>query len=219
MKITDEWLYEYMPKVEKAILDEVADQPDLPFEPSEKFERKMKRLIRQSRYPKMHFRYMKKTERVAAAIVLMGIITGAATFGVKATEPMRMEIMDRIWHRDYVEEYYSVTGDGRVKYLTYIPEGYELVKEDKDIYWAEYQNASGDKIEYNVWVLSDGAGVTRDTEFEHVEYVKLRGTTVEIGYKDTGWIICFWEEDNALYCFGADNLEKEDLIKMISNIE
>lgn len=219
MKITDEWLYEQMPKVEKAILDEIPDQPELPFQPSAKFEKRMKRLIRQSRHPRMHFRYMKKTGRIAAVVVLGAVITGAATFGVKATEPMRMEIMDQTWHEDYVEEHYHVTGEGRVKYLTYIPEGYELVEEDKDAYWAEYQNASGDKIEYNVWVLSDGASVTRDTEFERVEYVELRGTTIEIGYKDTGWINCSWKEDNALYFLGADNLEKEELIEMISGIE
>lgn len=221
MKITDEWLYEQMPKAEKAILDEVPDQPELPFEPSEKFERRMKRLIRQSRHPKMYFRHMNRAGRVAAMFVVGIMIIGAMTLGTKATEPLRIEIKEQIWHEGSVEEYYSVTGEGRIKYLTYVPDGYEKLYEEEieGSYGTEYENIFGKKIGYSVWILSDGSGTLRDTEFERVEYVEMRGTTIEIGYKDTGWVNCYWIEDNAIYLLDTQDVDKEELLKMISSIE
>lgn len=221
MKTTDEWLYEYMPKAENALLDEIPDQPEIPFQPSEKFNRRMKRLIRQSRYPRMHSRFMNMTGRVAVVLVLCLVLAGASAKGLKATEPLRMEVTERIWHDDYVEEHYSVTGEGEIKYLTYVPEGYELVSEDETEgdYGVTYEDDLENRIVYCVWIMIDGATVMRDTEFIETEKVVIRERDVLIGYKENGWICCSWEEENALYFLDAEDLGKDELIKMISGIE
>lgn len=218
MKTTDEWLYVYMPKAENALLHEIPDQLEIPFQPSEKFNRRIKRLIRQSRYPRIHYRFMNMTSRVAVVLALCLVLVGASAKGLKATEPLRMEVKERIWHDDYVEEHYSVTGEGEIKYLTYVPEGYELVSED-DGYDAIYEDNLGYQIVYSVWIMSDGATVMRDTEFIETERVVIRERNVLIGYKENGWICCSWEEDNALYFLNAEDLEKDELLRMISGIE
>lgn len=222
MKITDEWLYENIPKVEKKMLDKIPDQPEMPFRPSKRYERRMKRLLRQSRHPKMNYRYMKTSGRIAAMVVLCLGIAGASAFGIRAIEPLRMAVAERIVYDDRVVEYYSVTGEGTIKYLTYVPEGYEMVDEDElgeNYYWVRYENSFGNFIVYDVWVMRDGDVVSRDTEFVETEEVVVGNRVVQIGYKDSGLIRCSWEEDNALYTLEGKYVEKEELLQMISSAE
>ena len=46
VEVTDEWLYKYMPVVNSAIIRELEKQADYSHRFSQRFERKMKRLIR-----------------------------------------------------------------------------------------------------------------------------------------------------------------------------
>lgn len=46
IKVTDEWLYKYMPIAENALIREIEGRIDTRWKFSSKFERKMKRLIR-----------------------------------------------------------------------------------------------------------------------------------------------------------------------------
>ena len=51
VKVTDEWLYKYMPVVDAAIIQELEGRVDTEYEFSRKFERKMKRLIKREAHP------------------------------------------------------------------------------------------------------------------------------------------------------------------------
>lgn len=221
MVLTDEWLYEHLPEAEKVIMDELPDQPEVLFCLSERYQRRVKRLLRQSRYPKLHYRYMKTGGRVAAILVLCGGITCVSAVGTRAVEELRVELISRTEYEDHAIEYYDVTGEGKIKYLTYVPEGYEIIDqaEQNDSYWVEFENSSGELIAYTVWVISDSAGYLLDTEFVSIEYVTVRDQKIQIGYKEDGMICCSWQEDGSMYFLDATGLEKEEVIQMIRGIE
>ena len=223
MKLTDEWLYENLPKVEKVIVDGIPEQPDIPFCLSERYQCRMKKLLHQSRYPKLNYRYMKTGGRVAAILLLCAGITCISAIGTRAVEELRVELINRAEYKDHAIEYYDVTGEGKIKYLIYVPEGYEMLYEDKndDGYAAEYRSQSDEDkhIVYAAWVISDSAGYLLDTESIYTEYVTVRNQEIQIGYKEDGMICCSWQEDGAMYFLDATDLEKEDVLKMIREIE
>ena len=220
MKLTDEWLYENLPKAENVIINKIPDQPDLSFCPSERYRRRMKRLLRQSRHPRLNYRYMKTGGRAAAILVLCMGITGISAVGIGAVEELRVKLISRTEYADHAIEYYDVTGEGKIKYLTYVPEGYEMIDQDEqdNSYWADYENCSGEFIAYTVWVISDSAGYLLDTEFVSTESVTIRNHEVQIGYKEDGMICCSWQEEGSMYFLDATGLEKEEAIKMIKGI-
>ena len=55
MKITDEMLYKYVPIAAEELLLQHKAAQTLPFQPSKEFEKKIEKLFRQSRHPKLHF--------------------------------------------------------------------------------------------------------------------------------------------------------------------
>ena len=140
--------------------------------------------------------------------------------GHEHLEELRVELISRAEYKDHAIEYYDVTGKAKIKYLTYVPEGYKIIDRDEqdNSYWAEYENHSGELIAYTVWVLSDSAGYLLDTEFVSIEYVTIRNQKVQIGYKEDGMICCSWQEDGSMYFLDATGLEKEETIKMIQEI-
>ena len=46
MKVTDDWLYQYMPVVDEALIRGIEDSTDYEYQFSEQFEKKMEQLIR-----------------------------------------------------------------------------------------------------------------------------------------------------------------------------
>lgn len=69
MKVTDEWLYEKMPIVDAAMVRqlEVGTQKDYVF--SDKFRKRMKRLIQKEKYMYAEKQLKKITQKIAAAAV------------------------------------------------------------------------------------------------------------------------------------------------------
>lgn len=49
MKVTDDWLYQYMPVVDEALIRGIEDSTDYEYQFSEQFEKKMEQLIRRER--------------------------------------------------------------------------------------------------------------------------------------------------------------------------
>ena len=53
IEVTDEWLYQYMPIVDEAIIRELEESTDYEYRFSAKFERKMRRLIWKEAHPQL----------------------------------------------------------------------------------------------------------------------------------------------------------------------
>lgn len=199
IEVTDEYLYNIMPKVADLMIKDIQDDPELPFEPSAQFEKKIKKLIRKSKHPKLYRAMSRKLSKVAVFALLIVGIGAALAVIAQATEELRMKIKERIVQEDAVIEYFDVSGQGYVKHLTYIPEGYELVKENPDVYMAEYKNAEGDEITYDAWILDDSTMIQRDIEFIAEKEMSIRNHNIYFGYKENGKVQVSWYEDNVFY--------------------
>ena len=75
MKVTDEWLYEKMPIVDAAMVRqlEVCTQKDYVF--SDKFRKRMKRLIQKEKYMYAEKQLKKITQKIAAAAIASRILS------------------------------------------------------------------------------------------------------------------------------------------------
>lgn len=84
MKVTDEWLYEKMPIVDAAMVRqlEVCTQKKYVF--SDKFRKRMKRLIQKEKYMYAEKQLKKITQKIAAAAVVMLVGALTVTMSVEA---------------------------------------------------------------------------------------------------------------------------------------
>ena len=217
--ITDEYLYRIMPKVAELMIADIPDNPEMPFEPSKEFEKKMKKLIRKSKHPKRYKLWNQKFTIVAVLVIAIVGAGAALVASVQANEELRMWIKERIVMEDGVMEYFEVSGKGTMKRLTYIPEGYELVKEDESVYLAEYENESGIGFIFNAWIIDEGTMIFRDTEYVNKETLYINGNEISLGYKDSGMKKAEWYEDNMYYLIIFDDEDNDEIIKMIENME
>ena len=219
IEITDEYLYKIMPKVAELMMADIPDKPEMPFEPSSEFDKKMKKLIRKSKRPGRIKGMNHRLSRVACLVICM-IAAGAVLTGtVLANEIMQMKLTERIVMDDGVMEYFEVSGEGVIKHLTYIPEGYELIAKDEDAGVEEYQNSKQGKIVYVTWVIEDGMMLFRDTEFVNSKNQVINGKDVTIGYKGNGTLKAQWFDENVYYLIEANSLNDTEIVKMIENIQ
>lgn len=223
IQVTDQLLYEYVPKVDEELLQNIPDFPELSFKASNPFQKKLHRLIRRSHYPRLHYHYMKTWGKVAVIILLVLAISVALTGSVKAVMQLRIHVSERIWHDGYVEERYSVVGEGEgvIKKLSYVPNGYYLIREDK-IKWsytAEYHSERGMRFVFGGDVIMDGTVTGKDTDYINQHTVVVRGYDVLIETNEEGHRGCYWTEEDIQYVILADDLEENELIRMIEEMK
>ncbi len=223
IEVTDELLYQCAAKADRELFDEIPDQPDLPFTPSVAFEKRMKKLMRQSRHPKRRWNAMSAGRRVAVVAIVVFAIGAVLSAGVKAAIEFRMRVVERRQHEEYLEERYSVEGEGgeSLKVFTYVPSGYTLKDEEyvEDSYSGEFENQAGQRIIFLQARVKDHSTTVRDSEFEESHTVNVNGMEVLIGITKEGWRECFWLERDIWNSLYAQDLSEEELVKMIRSME
>ena len=223
IQVTDQLLYRYMPIVDEELLKEIPDAPELDFKISDTFHKKMNRLMRKSHYPKLNYYFMKTGGKAAVIALLVFAIGAALAVSVKAVMQLRINVTERIWHDGYVEERYSVVGEGEgvIKKLSYVPNGYYLIREDK-IKWsytAEYHSERGMRFVFGGDVIMDGTVTGKDTDYINQHTVVVRGYDVLIETNEEGHRGCYWTEEDIQYVILADDLEENELIRMIEEMK
>ena len=223
LKITDELLYQYVPKADQELLDAVPDRPDPGFEPGIRHKKQIQKLLRQSRRPNRHFRYMSAARRAAVIAVLAAAVCGAVPAGAKAAERFRIWAVQQRIRNDRIEEHYKVEGTGtdRLRVFGYIPQGYQLTEEENtgETYTGQMENEKGELIVFSQAVLDDGAMVERDAALKDVHEISVRGLKLQIGIDDDGWRSAYWIDGNVYCTVVAQNLSEDELIRMIEGME
>lgn len=221
MKVTDEMLYKYVPLAAEELLREYTETTELPFQPSESFEKKMKKLIRQSRHPKMHFRFMSAAGRVAAIIVICVALLAATTFSMKAADVLRIRLREQIQHDGYVEERYSMTGEGQLRYFTYVPVGYEqeYFEEDEFGYVQKFVDTDGDKILIRTVLILDSTVVVTDSEYVECYEKTIESQKCTVGTKEDGSTNYVWIRDGTRYEVSGNNLSEDEIGNMIVGLK
>ena len=71
ISVTDEWLYQYMPIVDEALIRELEENTDYEYRFSSRFERQMKKLIRREAHPRKSgfYRFSKKAALLFVCVI------------------------------------------------------------------------------------------------------------------------------------------------------
>ena len=214
----DELLYQYMPKYEEKLMEELESKIDYNYEFSDNYKRKMARLIRKERYivPK---RILKRVAVGIAVFVLSfclsmywGVVTGNAQW------TKLYETIKTIWEDSFLYSYFKKS-DVKVSVVyepTYVPEGYELVKKAENIRMYEWVYEKEDKSIIHLWqrVIENASEFVADSDFVKEEVIKVQDMKIVLYYYEDGSICSYYEYLDSIFIIYANELIQEELIKM-----
>lgn len=217
MKVTDEWLYEKMPIVDAAMVRqlEVCTQKDYVF--SDKFRKRMKRLIQKEKYMYAEKQLKKITQKIAAAAVVM--LVGALTvtmsveaYRVRFFHTIKMVLDGNISIYSYESDEEKIS-DAILK-PQYLPDNYRLNEEKitDTTSVLEYGNDKKHLIFQQTIVTNEK--MIFDTNYNSVEQIRINGMTVFLyRYTDeTFW--AYGEYGNSVYVLAGDTIQKEKIEKI-----
>ena len=194
MKVTDEWLYEKMPIVDAAMVRqlEVCTQKDYVF--SDKFRKRMKRLIQKEKYMYAEKQLKKITQKIAAAAVVM--LVGALNISIYSYESDEEKISDAILKPQYLPDNYRLNE--------------EKITDTTSV--LEYGNDKKHLIFQQTIVTNEK--MIFDTNYNSVEQIRINGMTVFLyRYTDeTFW--AYGEYGNSVYVLAGDTIQKEEIEKI-----
>ena len=160
MEVTDEWLYKYMPVVDRAIIKALESQVDNEYEFSERFERKMKKVIWKEAHPVLNGvqKIMKRVAAFLTGILCTGLIL---TMSVEAYREKFFETL-KIMYEDSVLYTYSSNEKNMVIRTTeprYIPMGYEEIERVENNICVNifYENEKGEQITWEQMLIYNGS--------------------------------------------------------------
>ncbi|EQF26864.1 DUF4367 domain-containing protein [Clostridioides difficile] len=231
INITDEMLYRHASNAEKIILDQLPPDEELNHVFSKRFERKMKKLIRQEKrnpFIKYTVIYLKRVV-VVFLIVVTGLFT--ITMSVDALRNQFIKIVIEIYE-DLTEFIFSkdIQTDKELDFILkepkYIPKGFKEVEREssKESIFIGYENTKGDEIRYRSNQINSSS-VIIDTENAEVSNITINKNKAKYVVKDDT-IILFWNDEKDTYTIYLDSINKEhlknykeELLKIAENIK
>ena len=220
--ISEAYLYKYMPVAERYLLEALPPDEELDHKFSRRFERKMKALIKYERrtpwerkfYPRMKIAF------VTIAVILL-VVFGSA-MSVKAYRSRIIEFFIEVFtdKTSYSVQEESPEGVAVVPVEPdYVPEGYEVVRRVNSYseYYVWYENANGERIQYNQATVSAGIRFW-DTERSVTDEVKIAGKAVYVIEEDAMRIL-YWNDEKYVYrIIGPGDSELEMFLKMARQV-
>lgn len=217
MKVTDEWLYEKMPIVDAAMVGqlEACTKKDYVF--SDKFTKRMKRLMQKEKYMHVKKQLKKITQKIAVAALVMLIGAFTVTMSVEAYRVYFFHTIKTVI--DGKISIYSYESDEEMISDTiiepqYVPHGYELAEEKTtDISSVmEYQKSKKYLIFQQKIVTHQQ--MIFDRNYDAVEQIRINGMTVFVyKYADhTFW--AYGEYGNSIYMLAGDRIKKDEIEKI-----
>ena len=213
----DELLYQYMPKYEEKLMEELESKIDYEYEFSDNYRRKMARLIRKERYlvPK---RVLKRVA-VGIAVFLVsfclsmywGVVSGNAQW------TKLYETIKTIWEDSFLYSYFKKSNvELEVVYEpTYVPEGYELVKKIENIRMYGWIYEKEDKsIRLRQWIIKNESRFIGDSDFIKEEAIRVQDMEIALYYYEDGSTCSYYEYLDSIFIIEATELNKEEMIKI-----
>ncbi len=222
MKVTDEWLYKYMPIVDAAIIHELESKTDMNYNFSKKFEKKMKRLIRKEAHPWLEI-VQSIGKRVA--VFLIGIIgvTFLFTMSVEAHREKFFETVKLFWEDSFIFSYFTDTNTNKLisSEPTYVPGGYvEIDRGGNENYLSiTYQNQEGELLLWDQMLVTDGGSMTFDLEYDKEERKDIHGSEAIIYIYSNGFKSGYYEYEEYCYMVVTESLSVDEIYQMFESIE
>lgn len=191
---------------------------------SAEFEQKMQRLINKEKKP---YYYLINTvgKRVACVIVAVLLVLTSVTFGVKAIREAVIDFFVETFEKfsivgfkdedipsklDYIETYYTPT---------YIPEGYELKKDEKILTYRRMRFMCGNGyIEFNQNTIQS-VSTYIDTENCKTESIFVSGHKGFYCDKDETTYLYWNDTDYSYYIYSDTTIAKTEIVKIAESIK
>ena len=223
MKVTDDWLYQYMPVVDEALIRGIEDSTDYEYQFSEQFEKKMEQLIRRERRDARKGRWKSFTGR------LMQNLRMSAGYMAAAAACAGLLILTGVLLRQQgsrdtagsapVRENQGAGTGFREKSPACMPDGYRLVSEQEDAtsYEMVYENDMGIICTLRQETEITGSTVAPGSDFRRKESVQLEGALIEIYWYEDGSSYSYCVYENCAYTVEAEQLSAEEIEEIYTN--
>jgi hypothetical protein len=222
VKITDEWLYKYMPVVDAAIIQDLEKGVDTSYHFSKNFERKMKRLIRREAHP-----WMEMSQKLMKKIAVFFIVVISATFiftmSVKAYRKKFFETIKTFFEDSVLYNYFVIENDSKfTNYVpSYIPSGYfEIDKISSETNLSiMYENKNGELITWDQILATETSNVVMDTDYDSLEKIEMDGYTIDVALYESGYACVYSEYEQYVFVLTADSLNIEEIKSIFESME
>lgn len=217
IEVTDEWLYQYMPIVDEAIIRELEESTDYEYRFSAKFERKMRRLIWKEAHPQASAVY-RQIKRMAALGACAAAVLCLYTMSVEGNRVKFFETVRTMWEDSELYTYFSDGEEGEFQSREpgYLPEGY--VETERYLldtsFVVIYENKIGEMITWEQLLILDGDSVVVDTEYDSRTIYEVDGKIVTVYSYSSGYKYAYCEKDAYVYMLTADSMEIDDIKKV-----
>lgn len=228
MQITDEMLYRHAPEARDLWLSTLPSDADIPEHKfSRRFERKMKRLIREQKRSPQANRMIRGLRRVAAIILVIGILSFSGLMTVEAYREKVIEVITQVFHDLTNYRFISEESDSEQHVdlpditFQYIPDGMEKVEDTaRERYrYILYEAQDGNFFELTQTVIVDNSDYEKilDSEDAITEEFYLGDSEAVLNTKN-GTTTIFWTKDHILYslCGTIDPTELKSVAEKIN---
>ena len=222
IQVTDEMLYQYMPVVDAAIMEQLENRVYYEHEFSKKFERKMKRLIRREAHP-----WLEIVSGVAGkAAVVFAAFAGVSLILTMSVEAYRLRFFEKVktlWEDSFLYSYIGGTKeDGfRCGIPAYIPDGYtgEELENDGVHYTVYYTNEKGNEIVWSQTLIEGGEQMVFDSEYDKEVIIEIEGAPAIFHLYESGYLWIYYERDGYVFFVDSDALEIDEMVKILESIK
>ena len=221
VKVTDDWLYKYMPVVDAAIIQELESQVDKEHKFSHKFERKMESLMRREAHQMMGgaWNVIKR-----AAIFLVGVI-GAIFIFTMSVEANRKKFFETI--KTFFEGSFSLTYSTDMdnsklieREPSYIPDKYKEINrtENENYLSIVYENNKGELLVWDQMLVTDGGSMTFDLEYDREETIQIQGNEAKVYFYGNNYKYVYYEYGEYAYLIFTVSLNTDEICRMLESI-
>lgn len=228
MRITEEQLYQYVPMAEAQMMAKIPKDEELPKHIfSKKFERKMKRLIRQqTRTPQVQ-KMLLTAKRVAIVVLLFSTLTFSCFMTVEAFRMKVIEIITDIFDDLTQFTFFSSSSNTQEKIgeftFNYLPDGMTEISYDKveetQSQIVFFEDADGRQLQIDQQVVANGTDydLILDTEEALSKTITVDGKEFYLITKGE-WSAVIWDDGPYIFTVGGD-LPPEEVIKIANGID
>lgn len=221
IKVTDEWLYKYMPIVDEAIIQELEKGTDYEYKFSDKFERRMKKLIWREAHTWINVFY-RQSKR--AAIFLFCIISSMflLSMSVQANRIKFFETVKTIFEDSVLYSYF--VNENQESFVCnepeYIPAGYQEIDRVlvERLFSITYENEYGELITWDQMLIQDGGSMVIDSEYDTQIVREIKGDKAIISLYADGYVGVYYEHGKYVYMLTADSLPIEEIYSIVESI-
>lgn len=227
MGITEEMLYKYAPEAEKLWLASLPPDDQIPEHKfSQRFKRKMKKLIREQRCSPSMRQFMRIARQTAAVILVVVSLSFSCLMTVEAYRAKVIEVVTEIFydltHFSFFSSWNGDVGLDEIEF-GYLPDNMEEIGrkifEDAQGRIIYFEDTDGRqlKIRQQLITAATNANVILDTENTNITTVSISGYDATLAVRE-GNTILMWENDTYLFVLSGD-LTEDEIVEVAINIK